>query len=198
MTLEPRLAQPGDADAMTATITTAFHNDPLWSWVFFDEAQRPGQFMVWWRLFVDAALRNEWTWVTPGCEAVALWVPPGRPELGPDEEARLPSLLKEFVGAHARTAMEVLLQFEAMHPRDEPHYYLSIVATHSEHRGRGIGVALLAQNLARIDAEHLPAYLESSNPANLERYQRLGFEPIGEIFVAPDRPVVTTMWRPAR
>ncbi len=43
-----------------------------------------------------------------------------------------------------------------------------------------------------------PWYLESSNPANLYRYMRLGFEPIGEIEVPDGRPAVTTMWRPPR
>ena len=44
----------------------------------------------------------------------------------------------------------------------------------------------------------MPAYLESSNPANLKRYMRLGFEPIGEIFVPDGLPAITTMWRPER
>jgi predicted GNAT family N-acyltransferase len=87
---------------------------------------------------------------------------------------------------------------EAAHPHDEPHYYLGIVGTHDDHRGHGIGEALLAENLSLVDAEHLPAYLESSNPRNLQRYGRLGFEPQGEVFVAEGVPVVTTMWRPAR
>jgi len=47
-------------------------------------------------------------------------------------------------------------------------------------------------------AEHLPAYLESSNPKNLERYGRLGFEPRDEFSMPDDGPPVTTMWRPAR
>ena len=34
----------------------------------------------------------------------------------------------------------------------------------------------------------MPAYLESSNPANVNRYRRLGFEPIGEIFVPDGLP----------
>ena len=92
--------------------------------------------------------------------------------------------------------LEGLLQFEAAHPHDEPHYYLSFVATHDDHRGQGIGEQLLAQNLALIDAEHLPAYLESSNPKNLTRYGRLGFEPRDEFTLPDDGPTVTTMWRP--
>ena len=71
-------------------------------------------------------------------------------------------------------------------------------ATHDDHRGRGIGEQLLAQNLALIDAEHRPAYLESTNPRNLARYGRLGFVPREEFTLPDDGPTVTTMWRAAR
>ena len=87
--------------------------------------------------------------------------------------------LEELLGDRSRTVLEGLLRFENAHPHDEPHYYLSFVATHDDHRGQGIGEQLLAENLELIDAEHFPAYLESSNPKNLERYGRLGFEPLG-------------------
>jgi hypothetical protein len=60
-----------------------------------------------------------------------------------------------------------------------------------------VGTALIRDNLARIDAEGMPAYLESTNPANLARYEALGFTRIGE-FGPVGGPVVTTMWREAR
>jgi len=93
--------------------------------------------------------------------------------------------------------MDLLARFEEAQPRTEPHFYLSLLGTHDDHRGKGIGMALLEENLARIDAEHMPAYLESTNPANLARYGRVGFVPIGE-FSAPGGPTATTMWRDAR
>lgn len=59
-------------------------------------------------------------------------------------------------------------------------------------------MSLLAENLARIDEEGMPAYLESSNPDNDERYERVGFRRVGE-FSTPDRSrTVATMWREAR
>ena len=62
------------------------------------------------------------------------------------------------------------------------------------------GFEALAMNhdLELIDAEHMPAYLESSNPANNPRYASVGFEPHGEFSYPGGGPVVTTMWRPAR
>jgi hypothetical protein len=57
---------------------------------------------------------------------------------------------------------------------------------------------LLAHNLDLIDAEHQPAYLESSNPANDRRYASVGFEPAGQIRSPRGGAVITTMWRTAR
>jgi GNAT superfamily N-acetyltransferase len=194
-----RLARTADANAMTETIATAFFNDPLWSWAFGDESRRAADFRRWWRVFVDASFRNEWTWVTERCESAAIWCPPGAVELLPAEEERLVELVVGLIGGdHGNAVLEVLAQFEAAHPHDAPHYYLGIVATHDDHRGHGLAERLLAENLQQIDAEHMPAYLESSNPRNLNRYMRLGFEPIGEIEIPDGRPAVTTMWRPER
>jgi GNAT superfamily N-acetyltransferase len=197
--LRARPARPDDADAMTETIATAFHDDPLWSWAFADEVRRAEHFRMWWRVFVDACFRNDWTWVTERCESVAIWAPPGARELSDAEEERLVDLAVDLIGGdHANAVLQVLMHFEAAHPRDVPHYYLSIVGTHDDHRGHGIGEALLAENLKLVDAQHMPAYLESSNPANLKRYMRLGFEPIGEIAIPDGRPAVMTMWRAER
>ena len=46
--------------------------------------------------------------------------------------------------------------------------------------------ALLKENLARIDAEHMPACLESSNPNNNHRYESVGFVAVTS-FQAPGR-----------
>jgi predicted GNAT superfamily acetyltransferase len=59
-------------------------------------------------------------------------------------------------------------------------------------------MALLAENLTLIDAEHMPAYLESTNPANDARYASVGFEAVGAFETPDGRHRVTTMWREAR
>jgi GNAT superfamily N-acetyltransferase len=108
---------------------------------------------------------------TDGFETVSVWIPPSGTELSANGEQRLPGLLRVLVGSRASEVAELLRRFDQAHPRNEPHYYLSLLGTRDEHRGRGLGMALLKQNLARIDAERMPAYLESSNPANNHRYR---------------------------
>jgi hypothetical protein len=56
-------------------------------------------------------------------------------------------------------------------------------------------MALLEHNLALIDAEGMPAYLESSNPANDSRYERRGFLRVGEFTRPDDQVTVGTFWR---
>lgn len=198
MVLNARVAGPDDLDAIVGTITDAFHEDPVWSWAFADAERRPEQFRRWWPLFVEGAIPHGFTWMAERAETIAVWIPPGIPELSDAAEASILPLLDEMLGDRSRIVLDGLLRFETAHPHDEPHYYLSFVATQTPHRGQGIGEQLLAQNLAAIDAEHMPAYLESSNPKNLARYERLGFRPHTEFTLPDNGPTVTTMWRPAR
>jgi GNAT superfamily N-acetyltransferase len=188
----------GDVDAVVETISLAFHDDPVWSWAFPDDERRRLVFRRWWRLFVESMWPQGFSWMTGPAESVSVWAVPNGIELTREAESSIPKILDDVVGARAPMVLEALLQFEAAHPHDEPHYYLSIVATHDDHRGRGIGESLLAWNLGLVDARHLPAYLESSNPKNLARYERLGFRPREEFTLPDGGPTVTTMWRLAR
>jgi GNAT superfamily N-acetyltransferase len=86
-------------------------------------------------------------------------------------------------------------RFAANHPHDEPHAYLSLLATHPDHRGQGIGQRLLAEDLSRWDAARVPAYLESTNPGNDHRYERAGFRRIGGFRAVVDDTPISTMWR---
>jgi GNAT superfamily N-acetyltransferase len=104
-------------------------------------------------------------------------------------------MLAGLLGDGAPRVLDTFERFDAARLREEPHYYLSLLATHPDHRGKGTGMGLLADNLARIDAEGVPAYLESSNPANDHRYERLGFHRWGEFPLGEDGPSVTQMWR---
>lgn len=114
-----------------------------------------------------------------------------------EQENRLADL-SALLGPEQDNFNELMRRFDEAHPRDVPHYYLSILATHPDHRGRGLGMGLLAHNLALIDEERCGAYLESSNPANNRRYASVGFEPLSELAYPGHGAVVTTMWRPAR
>jgi GNAT superfamily N-acetyltransferase len=193
--LRPRLATEADAAAITATLSAAFDADPLWSWAFPDEAKRPAQYEIFFGLFVESAIPNGWVWTTAQAAAVAVWTPPGKSELSEEAEAKVEPFLTAELGPHAKPVLQVLESFASACPENQRFYYLSLLGTHPDHRGRGLGMSLLAANLAQIDAESRPAYLESSNPANDARYERLGFEPRTKFATPEGRHTVTTMWR---
>jgi GNAT superfamily N-acetyltransferase len=111
------------------------------------------------------------------------------------EEDGLEDLLTRTAGTDsAESIMAIYGQLDAAHPA-EPCFYLSLLGVHDDYRGAGLGMALLADSLSRIDVLGAPAYLESSNPANNARYESVGFRPRSEITTATGH-VVTTMWRP--
>jgi GNAT superfamily N-acetyltransferase len=193
--VEATVATRAELPAALETLARAFYADPVWSWAFPDSERRLEQHRAVWGLVGEAALSYGSAWLTGDCAAVALWIPPGKPELRPEDEKGLEGMLIELLGGGAARVLETFERFEAAHPEGDQHYYLSLLGTNPDHRGQGLGMGLLAATLERIDAEGAPAFLESSNPVNNPRYERLGFTVCGEFDLPGDGPSVTQMWR---
>src|SRR4029077_11657831 len=155
-------------------------HDPLWGWAF-EDAERERKMAALaevFGFFAAAALGHGWVRVTDGVEAVALWIPPGAPEMSPADEERMPGVVAAACGPEsAARVLDLCRAFEDNHPHEQPHFYLSLLATDPDHAGHGHGLGLVAECLGEIDAGDPPAaaFLESSNPANVPRYERLGF-----------------------
>jgi GNAT superfamily N-acetyltransferase len=193
--MQVRTAHFEDIDGIAQTLAEAFFLDPVWGWAFDNPTHRRDQHEAWFRLLIRSALPHRWVWTTPAHEAVSVWVPPGCPELTESDEAELESMLQRSLGARSQLIMEVFELFEAAHPHERDHYYLSLLGTHTAHRGSGLGMGVLADNLARLDQMQMPAYLESTNPANLKRYESVGFGVFGAFQLPDGGSTVTTMWR---
>jgi ribosomal protein S18 acetylase RimI-like enzyme len=191
-------AQEQEIPRVIEILADSFYCDPTWSWAFPDPGRRRTQLTRWWGLYLRGARVNKDTvWVSENLEAASVWFAPGAHEFTPEQEALVEPLFVELVGTEqAGRIMALMGGFEEMRPKTQPHYYLSFLGTHTDHRGHGIGFSLLADNLAWVDTMNMPAYLEASNPANVALYQRYGFERVGE-FTVPDGPTLITMWRPA-
>ena len=196
--VEIRVATAADLPAVVDTMTGAFYRDPVWAWAFPDDQQRHAQHEVWWGFLMRSAMRYDDVWTIDGGAAATSWIPPGGTELTSEEQDQVEPLLRELLGVGAAPLLEGLARFDENLPSGEQFYYLTMIGTHPSRRGEGIGMRLLGANLARIDAEHMPCYLESTNPVNDERYRRVGFERRGEFTMPGGGPTVTTMWRPAR
>jgi GNAT superfamily N-acetyltransferase len=192
-----RLATAADQESIVDTITSAFFNDPVFGPVFPDPSHRARQAAKMWLPFIRGAARFPWSFVSDRVESVAIWLPPEVNELTPDDERLFEDYLVEHTNPSiADSIITIIKQFEKARP-SEPHYYLSFLATHPQHRGRGTGMALLRQSLTQIDAHNAAAYLESTNPVNITRYESVGFTRNQE-FATASGQVVTTMWRAPR
>jgi GNAT superfamily N-acetyltransferase len=188
---EIRVAGEEDLGRLTALLTDAFESDPLWSWAFPNR----DPLAAWWRFLIGSALRYPWVWISGDYAAASVWIPPQGVELTEEEEARAEPLLRELIGDRGAEVFELTERFDASHPDGPPHYYLSLLGIDPAHRGEGLGMGLLAENLKRTDAEGYPTYLESSNPANNVRYGRLGYRQVGEFTTPGGERTVATMWR---
>jgi GNAT superfamily N-acetyltransferase len=163
----------------------AFAADPVMRWLWPEPHDYLRSFPRLVRGFGGRAFDHESAHVTDAFTGGTLWLPPG---VGPDEEA-LETLMNETLAEPGRSeAHEMLEQMGAAHPH-ESHWHLAFIGVDPARRGQGIGAALLQHTLAPIDAQHLHAYLESSNPANISLYRRHGFEVIREIHVGGSPPV---------
>ncbi len=194
-----RVATEADQEAIGRVLAGAFEHDPLWGWAF-EDAERERKLAALGEVFgfFAAAARDlGWVRVTDGVEAVALWIPPGAPEMSPADEERLPDVIATACEPEsAARVLDLLRAFEANHPHEPPHFYLSLLGTDPAHAGNGHGLGLLAECLAEIDAGDppAPAFLESSNPGNVPRYERLGFRPTRQVELIGGL-AGTQMWR---
>jgi ribosomal protein S18 acetylase RimI-like enzyme len=189
-----RVATVEDVDAVASTIALAFANDPVWGPALARADGSTSHLEPFWRLYVEGALRHSTIFMSDG--AVAVWIPPDATELSPEQESSLEAIVAANLEPESQRAMlELWERFDSNHPHDKPHAYLSLLATHPDHRGRGVGMALLAESLNHFAVLVLPAYLESTNPANNRRYESAGFVAIGGFRAVLDDAPITTMWR---
>lgn len=111
---------------------------------------------------------------------VGVWAPP---------YARLSTLTAirwSVVAAHALRARGLRAgaaydRAVRRHRPAEPHWHLLDLGTAPDAQERGIGTALLAHRLARIDLEGRQTFLEATTLAGRRLYERFGFEAVGRL-----------------
>ena len=189
-----RIALPEEIGKVTYAMTIAFAADPFMRWMYPDADAYVKHFPKFVEAFSGAAFQCEAAFVDESFGAACMWFPPGT---DPDEET---------LGQHVRETIEpekladigeYFRQMEEFHP-DEELWYLPMVGVDARLQGQGLGARLMNWALARTDEMGIPTYLESSNPANVTFYKRLGYEAIGKIQTSDDSPLITPMYRAAR
>jgi ribosomal protein S18 acetylase RimI-like enzyme len=187
--LTVRLLREGEIDAVTALLTRAFwstpltetfspdpaHREPISRWLFGSNARYGFHYgEVWVAAAADGALLG-----------AGIWWGPEFVQVDDERAARsgladASSVFDEAGLARRRAVASVLgsLHHTAMPDR---HWYLAFLGVDPDAQGRGVAAQILAPVLDRLDAERLPAFLETGQPGNVRYYRRYGFEVAGEL-----------------
>lgn len=182
-----------DAERAVAVIVLAFGGDPAARWTYPDPHDYITHFPAIVRAFGGGAFAAGTAHRVGQFAGAALWLPPG---VHPDDAAMGATLERSVPPARLREIAAVFERMRSYHPR-EPHWYLPLIGVDPAHRNRGHGSTLLRYALAQCDRDRMPAYLESSNPANISLYVRHGFAVLDTIQIGSS-PSISPMLRTPR
>jgi ribosomal protein S18 acetylase RimI-like enzyme len=192
-----RKITPADFDRVADVLARAFDTDPVMNFLVRQDAKRSQALRRMMRMAVTEFTYpyGGETYVGTNFEGAALWNPPGRIPHGLMFTLRTMPAMVSIAGLsrlpRVGSAFQVL---EKKHPKT-PHYYLMVVGVDPSMQGKGVGTTLIRHLLDRVDQEHAPAYLESSNIRNNPLYERLGFKIREEVKLTGDGPSLWLMWR---
>ena len=170
---------------------------PVWGWAFDDRSRRAraqaGGAAGGLRLLRHGGARTAGSGERGGA-AVALWIPPGEPAMSPADAERFPSVVAApAVPSVPRAHPRLMAAFEAAHPHGAAALLPEPARHPSRPRWPGPGHGAPRREPRPRRRERRPAYLESSNPTNVGRYERLGFSAC-EAQLVPGI-AATQMWR---
>jgi ribosomal protein S18 acetylase RimI-like enzyme len=189
---EIRSAKRSESPALLDTLKLAFATDPAFRYWWRDAAS----YLSTWAGFAYAmgerGFDSDTVFTTGAFEAVSFWLPPG---IEPDP-AQLESLDLGGSDEDEQISQELRAEQQRFHP-DEPHWYLWLIGVDPALQGKGLGSALLKHTLLTCDERQEIAFLECSDPRNINFYERHGFDVIGEVQVR-DMPPITPMLRKPR
>jgi GNAT superfamily N-acetyltransferase len=189
----PRPATDADAPAMVEMLARAFYDDPVFRWLFPDDAKRLVQSKRYFEGRARILLRQGECYTVDGSEAAAMWARPGEWHDPPIDVLRQFVHLVPALGRRIPRSLAGLRVIEERHPR-APHWYLSVLGTEPDRQGQGLGSAVMQPVLEECDRLEIPAYLETGTERNVAFYTRHGFK-VRDEFRLPKGPPIWLMWR---
>ena len=162
---------PDAREVGLSTIVTAFAADPLLRWILPSADKYLNHSAGIFDGFGGVAFDAGTAYQVADFAGVALWVPPSHAQHHDNDDAEFSSSLTQLVvPEQMEEVATVLTQMQSYHP-DYDCWYLPLIGVDPGHQGRGLGAQLMKYALASCDEAGLPAYLESSNPANISLYE---------------------------
>ncbi len=200
VTLEETTIRQGgweDEELLGALLSVSFSADPFVRWLmpnsvdFLNDSQKHP------RRTYSQAFAAGTIYVIGDFAGAAVWLPPGTKKTDRSEEIALAAPPSEGSGHSFPAEFPALISQSAAYCPSEPHWYLGLIAVDPAYRGRGLGAKLMEHCLTFVDRDGMPAYLESTNSANMSLYERFGFKLLAEVRVG-SAPPRFPMLRPAQ
>jgi GNAT superfamily N-acetyltransferase len=169
-----RLATTEDRPQVVATAVAAFVNDPALRH-FFPDQRYAQQATAFFGYLFDKRVDLGTVWVTERCESAALWSPPADSISADDHQlaAERREAMETVVGVDAALRLRVYNEQVDQHlPGEDEYWYLGVLATHPDHAGRRYGAAVMRAGLENATGA---SFLETTQPANIGYYERLGW-----------------------
>ena len=192
------MAGRDDVAAVSAALASAFFADPAMVWVSPDAGRRARMLPPFYAAIARwEAIPRGTTWLASDdaghVVGAAVWRRRGR---GADPNWRdVP-----FAFAAGQALGRDMGRMSALggaastsRPR-VPHWYLQLLGVAADAQRGGHGSALVREALTRVDADRMPASLETTDE-NLEFYGRFGFRVTGELAVPRTAPMQYSLWR---
>ena len=194
----PARATAADATSVADDLADAFGGDVMFEWFMRADARRDEARLRFFRVLIRemAILQGHIDRPATG-GAAAVWMPSETQGPVPliQELRALPMLLHATGLARFGRLLALREDMDKHHPMDRPHAYLWFLGVTQEAQGHGVGSRLLKVGCDRLDADALPAYLETQTERNIALYRRHGFEVISTHKPRPDAPTLWSMWR---
>jgi ribosomal protein S18 acetylase RimI-like enzyme len=164
---------PAERSGVVETVAAAFARDPAWAFILGEDYEALVEHFA--RALFDVRVARESVWVADDLAAVAMWDLPGQGKADPQHAKRVWAAYRARAGEASFQRLALYNGAVATARPLEAHWYLGVLATHPDRRGRGLASTLLAHTLAEADSHGLACCLETSTSENRRFYERRGF-----------------------
>ncbi len=172
------------------TLLLGLSMDPLFRWYFPEPDEFLSNAPALLDLISGKAFEHNTVYHTENFTCCALWLPP---DVHPDDDGISRYLEEKLEGPRLKEVSALEAEMSKSIPK-EACWHLSLIVADPAQTGKGHGSKLLDHTLRLIDEDKKPAYLESTNRANLTLYERYGFDLINEIQIG-NSPTIYSMIR---
>jgi GNAT superfamily N-acetyltransferase len=164
-------ATAASRDRVVDSVVSAFATDPAFQFFFPDPTTFVDRATTFAGHLFDRRVGRGTIWIIDGGSSVAMW----------DEPADAADEQRED-GLTLELPTDCLARLDAYHAALQSalpsgkFWYLGVLATHPDRRSRGWGRAVIVPALELAVEAGVPAYLETTNPNNIDFYQRAGWK----------------------